>query len=467
MKSIVLAGGSGTRMWPLSREQYPKQFLKFGKTSLFQDTIERCLEISDMDDIYVVTNDSQKFFVSGQIKEMGYSINSDNIFIEPKGRNTLPAIFLGMKKIKTMSGRSTVGIFPSDHKLEKDAMKTIASAESLASEYLVTFGITPRCAHPGYGYIKPSEEIGIGKARSVIGYNVLEFREKPVLEDAKRYVTEGCMWNSGMFIFDTDIFFTELEKFAPDIIKEFESSDNLETIYNNISPISVDYGIMEKSDRVAVVRLENKWSDLGNFDALYEELKLSNNRNVVYDCDDKLVDSYDNLIYSKSKKLVSLIDINNMIIVDTPDALLICPRGSSQKVKNIVTELKNNKDERAFIHKTVYRPWGSYTILEDSERHKIKNIVVMPGNKLSLQLHYHRSEHWVVVKGMAQVEINDKKLEDKEFFLRPGESTFIRSGIKHRICNPGKVPLEIIEVQLGDTIEEEDIVRFSDDYGRA
>lgn len=462
MKSIVLAGGSGTRMWPLSREQYPKQFLKFGKTSLFQDTIERCLEISNINDIFVVTNESQKFFVSGQIKEMGHSIPKENILIEPKGRNTLPAICFGMRQIEKMFGKSVVGIFPSDHVLDKGAMKTISNTEALASEYLVTFGIVPRYAHTGYGYIKPAEELGVNGGVNGVGYKVLGFREKPALEDAKRYVMEGCLWNSGMFLFDTDIFFAELKDHTPDVIEAFQASDDLNKIYDNISSISIDYGIMEKSNRVAVVRLDEKWSDLGNFDALYDEFEKDNNRNVVHGCDNAIVNSYDNLIYSKSKKLVSLIDVHDMVIVDTPDALLVCPRGSSQKVKSVVKDLKDKKDERVYVHKTVYRPWGSYTILEDTEKHKIKNIIVMPDNKLSLQLHYHRSEHWVVVKGMACVEIDDKK-----FFLRPGESTFIRSGIKHRIYNPGRVPLEIIEVQLGDTVEEEDIVRFSDDYGRA
>lgn len=461
MKSIVLAGGSGTRMWPLSREQYPKQFLKFGKTSLFQDTIERCLEISNINDIFVVTNESQKFFVSGQIKEMGHSIPKENILIEPKGRNTLPAICFGMRQIEKMFGKSVVGIFPSDHVLDKGAMKTISNTEALASEYLVTFGIVPRYAHTGYGYIKPAEELGVNGGVNGVGYKVLGFREKPALEDAKRYVMEGCLWNSGMFLFDTDIFFAELKDHTPDVIEAFQASDDLNKIYDNISSISIDYGIMEKSNRVAVVRLDEKWSDLGNFDALYDEFEKDNNRNVVHGCDNAIVNSYDNLIYSKSKKLVSLIDVHDMVIVDTPDALLVCPRGSSQKVKSVVKGLKDKKDERVYIHKTVYRPWGSYTILEDTEKHKIKNIIVMPDNKLSLQLHYHRSEHWVVVKGMACVEIDDKK-----FFLRPGESTFIRSGIKHRIYNPGRVPLEIIEVQLGDTVEEGDIVRFSDDYGR-
>ncbi len=454
IRSIILAGGSGTRLWPLSREQYPKQFLIFGKTSLFQDTLIRCLQISDIKEIFVVTNEFQKFFVSGQIKELGYDIPVENILIEPIGKNTLPAICFGMKEIEKRYGCSIVGVFPSDHILEKAAMKIIAGAVSMASENLVTFGIAPKSPHTGYGYIKPGEAIGAG-------YLVLEFREKPEQAQAKKYVKEGCFWNSGMFLFNTDLFFSELKKHASDVSKTFEASDNINAIYDAVPSISIDYGIMEKSSRVAVIRLDENWSDLGNFDVMYEELEKDSSGNVVYGCDNVSIGSTDNLIYSKPKKLVSLIDVSGMVVVDTPDALLVCPRSSSQKVKDLVSVLKKNDDERAYLHQTVYRPWGSYTILESSERHKIKNIMVMPEKRLSLQLHHHRSEHWVVVKGMAQVEVDGRK-----FFLSPGESTFIKGGVKHRLSNPGKIPLEIIEVQLGDSVAEDDIVRFDDEYGR-
>ena len=454
IRSIILAGGSGTRLWPLSREQYPKQFLKFGKTSIFQDTLIRCLQISDIKEIFVVTNESQKFFVSGQIKELGYDIPVKNILIEPIGKNTLPAICFGMKEIEKRYGSSIVGVFPSDHILEKAAMKIIADAGSMASGSLVTFGIAPRSPHTGYGYIKPGEAIGTG-------YRVREFREKPEQAQAKKYVKEGCFWNSGMFLFNTDLFFSELRKHACDVFKAFKASDNINTIYDSVPSISIDYGIMEKSSCVAVIRLDEKWSDLGNFDAMYDEFPKDSSGNVVYGCDNVSIGSNDNLIYSKPKKLVSLIDVSGMVVVDTPDALLVCPRSSSQKVKDLVSALKKNDDERAYLHQTVYRPWGSYTILETSERHKIKNIMVMPEKRLSLQLHHHRSEHWVVVKGMAQVQV-----DGSEFFLSPGESTFIKGGIKHRLSNPGKIPLEIIEVQLGDSVAEDDIVRFDDEYGR-
>lgn len=455
IRSIILAGGSGTRLWPLSREQYPKQFLKLGKTSLFQETLERCLLLSDINETFVVTNESQKFFVSGQIKELGHDIPAGNILIEPTGKNTLPAICFGMKEIEKRYGNSIVGVFPSDHILDKSAMNIIAGAGSLALESLVTFGITPRSPHTGYGYIKPGQVMGAG-------YRVLEFREKPAPIQAKKYVKEGCLWNSGMFLFDSGMFFSELEKHAADVFKAFEASDDVISIYETVPSISIDYGIMEKSSRVAVVRLDGKWSDLGNFDAMYDELEKDGSGNVVYGCDNVLLDSADNLVYSKPKKLVSLIDVSGMVVVDTPDALLVCPRSSSQKVKEIVSLLKKKKDERAIYHQTVYRPWGSYTVLESSERHKIKNITVIPERRLSLQLHHHRSEHWVVVKGMATVQV-----DGKEFFLSPGESTFIKGGVKHRLSNPGKIPLEIIEVQLGDSVDEDDIVRFDDEYGRA
>jgi mannose-1-phosphate guanylyltransferase/mannose-6-phosphate isomerase len=454
IKSIILAGGSGTRLWPLSREMYPKQFLKFGKTSLFQETVLRCLEVSDISEIFIVTNEAQKFFVIGQIIEIGHSIPSENVLIEPESKNTLPAIFFGMKEIERKYGNSIVGVFSSDHVLDIAAMQTISSAEKLASDFLVTFGVVPAFPHTGYGYIKTSEACGPG-------YRVSEFREKPDFETAEKYIEEGCLWNSGMFLFETELFFEQVKKYAPSVFACFEKGEDINEIYAEIEKISIDYGIMEKSDKVAVVKLGQKWSDLGNFAAIYDELEKDAAGNVVYECDPLLLNSEGNLVYSKCGKIVSLIDTKDMVIVDTSDALLVCPKSSSQKVKEIVSELKDRNDERAFIGQTVYRPWGSYTLLEVSRGHKIKNITVLPDHKLSLQLHYHRSEHWVIVKGMACVEVNNK-----QFFLRPGESTFIRAGEKHRLSNPGKVPLEIIEVQLGELVDEADIVRFDDVYGR-
>jgi len=439
----------------LSRELYPKQFLKISGTSLFQDTLLRCLEVSDISEIFVVTNEKQKFFVYGQIEELELDLLKENILLEPDGKNTLPAICFAIHEIEKRFGNSTVGIFSSDHILDTNAMQTIAGAEKLTDDHLVTFGITPKSPHTGYGYIKSGGVLEIG-------YEVSEFKEKPDMEHAKQYVENGYLWNSGMFLFDTRLFTSELQAHAPQLWDEFfNSNQDIEDVYNNIQPLSVDYGLMERSNKVAVVKLDHKWSDLGNFDALYDENEKDKQGNVVYNCDDVLIDSTDNLIYSKSDKIVSLIDVHDMVVVDTPDALLVCPRKSSQRVKDVVTALKDADDERAYLQQTVYRPWGSYTILEASERHKIKNIMVMPERSLSLQMHHHRSEHWVVVKGMACVQVNGKQQ-----FLRQGESTFIRSGEKHRLSNPGKIPLEIIEVQLGERVDEDDIVRFDDEYGR-
>ncbi|MDK2947140.1 MAG: mannose-phosphate guanylyltransferase / mannose-6-phosphate isomerase [Methanolobus sp.] len=422
--------------------------------SLFQDTVMRCLQISEISDIFVVTNELQKYFVIGQIEELGYEIPHENILLEPEGKNTLPAIVYGVSQIEKKYGRSTVGVFSSDHVLDINAMKTIAKAEEITDGYLVTFGISPESPHTGYGYIKPGNSIGIGK-------KVVEFREKPNVEEAKKYISEGCLWNSGMFLFDTEVFLREVKNLAPAIIDTFEENKDITDIYKKLPKTSIDYGIMEKSPIVAVVEIKNKWSDLGNFAALYNESEKAEDGNSVTTNDNIFLGSMNNYIHSRPDKVVALIDTDDMIVIDTADALLICPRKSTEKVKEVVDILKKRKDERVLIHNEVYRPWGSYTILENSEKHKIKNISVLPGKKLSLQLHHHRSEHWVVVKGMACVE-ND----GERFFLRQGESTFIRAGSKHRLSNPGRLPLEIIEVQLGEYVEEDDIVRFDDEYGR-
>ena len=418
--------------------------------------MRRCLKLSDISEIFIVTSERQKFFVYGQIEELGFELIKENILLEPEGRNTLPAICFGVSEIKKIYGNSTVGIFSSDHILDIDAMQTIADAKKLVDEHLVTFGIVPESPHIGYGYIKPGDALDLGN-------KVAEFKEKPGLEYARQYVENGYLWNSGMFLFSTELFISELKLHAPQLWNEFFNSDrDTNDIYHNIPSLSIDYGLMEKSSRVAVVKLDNKWSDLGNFEAMYVEFEKNEQDNVVYNCTDASIDSKRNIIFSLKNKAVSLIDVDDMVVVDTRDALLVCPRSSSQKVKDVVSRLKEQGDERADIHQTAYRPWGSYTVLESSEKHKIKNIRVMPGKMLSLQLHAHRSEHWVVVKGRACVQV-----DGEQRCLGEGESTYISAGVKHRLFNPGSEPLEIIEVQLGEYVGEDDIVRFDDEYGRA
>lgn len=456
MKSVILAGGSGTHLWPLSRKQYPKQFLKFGKYSLFQEAFLRCTHVSNLEEIFVVTNKNLKFFVVGQIQEIGYEISWDNVLVEPLEKNTLPAICYAVKTIQKRFKDSIVGVFPSDHFVDKQIMEMISSAESLASEgSIVTFGIPPSSANTNYGYLKSGVKKGVGK-------KVVEFHEKPNETEAKKYVNQDYYWNSGIFLFHTSTFFDELKKYSLDLFKIFNENENIDFIYKKTPSISIDYGILEKTQNIILVPIKNHWNDLDDFSDLYDQLDHDANGNVVYDCDFSAVNAKNDLVYGKNGKLISLIDVQDMIVVDTADALLISPRKDSAKVKQVVEELKNKGDERVLTGQTVYRPWGSYTVLESSENHVIKKICVYEKHRLSLQLHHHRSEHWVVVSGTAEVNVNGK-----DFFVRPGESTFIRVGEKHRLGNPSDtIPLEIIEVQLGEYVGEDDIVRFDDEYGR-
>jgi mannose-1-phosphate guanylyltransferase/mannose-6-phosphate isomerase len=277
------------------------------------------------------------------------------------------------------------------------------------------------------------------------------------LKTAETYLKEGYLWNSGMFLFDTQVFIEECKKHALEVVQAFEDGDISEA-YLKVPEISIDYGLMEKTDRAAVVPLETFWSDVGSFDALYEVMDKNSNGNAVRgDCIS--INSKNNLLYSE--RLIAAVGVEDMIVVDTKDAILVCSRKDSQKVKDVVKLLKERSDERAEFHRTVYRPWGSFTVLEEGQFYKIKRVTVLPKRRLSLQMHHHRSEHWVVVRGTAKVTIGDN-----EFLLRSGESTFVPSGVKHRLENPGLLPLEVIEVQIGEYLGEDDIVRFQDDFGR-
>jgi len=455
MKVIILAGGSGTRLWPLSRTNFPKQFLKLKDNhSLFQLTVKRSLQLTTLSQVYVVTNAAYKFLVLGQMEELGYKFNEKNILIEPVGKNTLPAVFYGTKEIQRNWGDDVSVVFPSDHLIEDgfEFIEIIKSGYPLASEYLLTFGVKPDVPHTGYGYIKPGTPLGAG-------YRVAEFKEKPDEKRACSYLENGYLWNSGMFMFHTGLFAEEVKALCPEVYKAFELED-INEAYENIPAISIDYGIMEKSSRVAVIPFNAKWSDLGSFDAFFNEFSQDEKGNVLFN-GGVLLDATGNLLYTERGKLAALIGVQDLIVVDEKDALLICSRSQAQRVKEVVAALKETGDSRADFHLTAYRPWGSYTILEEGLFYKIKRISVLPGRKLSYQLHYHRSEHWIVVKGTAKVII-----DGVEKLVRSGESTFVSGGQKHRLENPGKVVLEVIEVQLGEYLEEDDIVRFDDDFGR-
>jgi mannose-1-phosphate guanylyltransferase/mannose-6-phosphate isomerase len=459
MKIIILAGGVGSRLWPLSRTYYPKQFLKLKgmKLSMFQLTVQRALLLGSINDIYVVTNKDYKFLVSGQINEMGYIPNPENILLEPQAKNTLPAIFYAVRKMQR-EGEHLVAVFPSDHliKGEKEFISVVEQSKKLAGDYIVTFGIRPSLPETGYGYIQPGEAIGNG-------FIVDKFREKPDLKKAEEYVANGYLWNSGMFMFSTDIFSAEVKRFAPDVYSAFEDIGNMERCYNDTPSISIDYGVMEKSDKVAVVPFQIHWNDMGGFMAFYDnydEMKDAEG-NITFGSE-VLLNAHNNVVYADTQKAVGLVGVDDMVVIDQKDALLICKKDEAYRVKEIVDRLKAVKDPRADYHVTDYRPWGSFTVLEEGTFYKIKRLTVLPGEKLSYQLHYHRSEHWIVVHGTANVVVNDK-----DNLIGSGESVYVPMGSKHRLENPGKMMLEVIEVQIGVYLNEDDIIRFEDVYERS
>ncbi len=452
MKVIILAGGCGTRLWPLSRDHYPKQFIKIKKEdpSLFQETFERSLLIAEIDDIYVVTNEKYKFLVMGAIEELGYEYNESNIFVEPEAKNTLPAVYAGVHGISKEQD-TTIVVFPSDHRIlrSEDFSEIIKSSESLAKDHIITFGIKPDGPNTGYGYISPA-------GKKLNGYIVEKFHEKPDYETALSYIEKGYFWNSGIFMFNSGFFTNEVKTYAKNIYEAFDTSTDMKEAFSKIeTKVSMDYGIMEKSNKIAVVPVDIGWNDLGSFDSFYDVYKRDENDNIV-EPENIVIDSKNNYIYSEKGKLVASIGVEDLIIVDNRDALLICKKEQSQKVKQVVDTLNYRKDLRSQCHVKEYRPWGHSKVLEEEKNSfKINRLVVGIGKKLSYQIHYHRSEHWVVVKGMAKVI-----LENGEKLVSAGESIFIKPGEKHKLENPGKVPLEIIEVQMGEYLENDDIIRL-------
>jgi mannose-1-phosphate guanylyltransferase / mannose-6-phosphate isomerase len=448
MKSIILAGGVGSRLWPLSREYFPKQFIPLDGKSLFQRSCDRAALLSKPEDIFVVTNEIHQYLVRDQMEEIGYSIAENHLLVEPVGRNTLPAIAWAMQRIRIIAGTATAVVFPSDHLLADEAIEQIRAAEPLAEDYLVTFGVCPKSPHTGYGYIRPGRPVPPG-------FVVDEFKEKPDEKTAREYVLKGYLWNSGIFLLSTGRFFEELERYSPGLHSVFRGISDPD--YTLLEAISIDYGLLERSSRVAVVPLETAWSDLGTFKAFFDAGEHDAEGNVGKA---DYIDAKNNYVYAPEKN-VGLIGVHDLVVVDTADALLVCDNRQTEQVKQLVSLYNKRDNPVTRFHRKVHRPWGSYTILENSTFYKIKRVTVKPGKKLSLQLHHHRSEHWVVVSGTAEVT-----LDGETVLLRQGESTFVRTGMRHRLRNPGLIPLEVIEVQLGEYLEENDILRFEDDYGR-
>ena len=460
MKIMILCGGSGTRLWPLSRKSFPKQFLKIDNNlSFLQNTVKRFKENTDDNNIFFLTNKEQKFLIIDQLKDIDFQFEKNLIF-EPVARNTAPAIALGMKYLidnDDLDENEVIFVTPSDHIIApvEKFLEYLKKASDIASKgYIVTFGIIPDKPETGYGYIKKGNQIG-NKA-----FLVEKFVEKPDFNNAKKYFeSEEYFWNSGMFAFTYKTMKKAFENYAKDIDKFFDLDFNdFAENFEKMPKISIDYAVMEKVENAAVLPLDVKWSDIGSWDSVYEFLEKDENNNVkngnIIAMDTK------NSMFLVNNRLVSTIGMDDVLVVETDDAILISKRGEAQKVKNIVEELGDN--EITNFHTTVNRPWGSFKVLEEEKRYKIKKISVYPGEKLSLQMHYHRSEHWVVVKGTAKVTIGNK-----EMFVHENESIYVPKSTNHRLENPGKIPLEIIEVQVGEYVGEDDIVRFDDSYGRS
>ena len=453
MTNIILSGGSGTRLWPISRTLMPKQFANlFNSHSLFMMCYERNSSLCEK--TLVVSNEQQYFLALDQLESV--SARNVKFLLEPIGRNTAPAIALACLSLEY---DEIVFVTPSDHLIRDEVAykNSVLRAQEYAERgFLVTFGIQPKDANTGYGYIEAN------------GENVLMFHEKPDLATAQSYVEAGNFyWNSGMFMFKAGVFLNELKVQSPEIydacvLAYDKSSPNhpfrIKLEYMQKIPAdSIDYAVMEHASLAKVVPADIGWSDLGSFDSLDDELPKDTNGNTINEKNISL-NSKNNLIIN-SDRTIATIDVDDLNIVDTKDALLICKKGSSQKVKQVVELLKDS--DLIHTHVTTHRPWGTYTVLEDESGYKIKRIVVKPGKRLSLQKHYHRNEHWIVVSGTATVTIGERN-----FLLRENESTFIKMGEIHRLENEGKIPVVLIEAQVGSYTGEDDIVRIEDDFSR-
>jgi mannose-1-phosphate guanylyltransferase/mannose-6-phosphate isomerase len=470
--AVIMAGGSGTRFWPLSREKMPKQLLKIGgEETLIQKTVSRILPIIRKENVFVVTNHSLVDEIIFQLSSKFDMPWEENLILEPEAKNTAPALGLAALHLERLDKESVMFVFAADHAIRKEEefLALLAKATVAARlGYLVTLGIKPARPETGYGYIKAGSPC---QEKEIQGINrVKAFVEKPDRETAKGYLREGgYYWNSGIFIWKTRTLLQEIKKHAPSLyagLLEIQESigtekeaEVIKRVFKKFESVSIDYAVMEKTDKAAVIPADIGWSDVGSWAALDDVSEHSASGNVVFG---NVIDleSRDSIIFAE-KRLVATIGLTDTVVVDTPDATLVCRKDKTQDVRKIVEELKKRKSGEHLVHRTVNRPWGSYTVLEEGERYKIKRLAIYPGAKLSHQLHHHRSEHWVVVAGTARVTNGDRIYD-----VHPNESTYIPISTKHRLENPGRVPLQIIEVQNGEYLEEDDIVRFDDDYNR-
>lgn len=460
MKVVILAGGSGTRLFPLSRKCYPKQFLKIaGKKSLLAQTMERFLTKVQPKDIIIVTNGDYKFIVEEILREE--KAEDASIILEPVGRNTAPAIALACQYCKeklNASDDEVVFVAPSDHMVKPPSqfMKLVEQAGRIAKDgHIVTLGVVPDKPETGYGYIRAAEALPNG------GFSVFAFKEKPRREVAEAYLKAGnYYWNAGMFVFTIGTLMQEIAKYETDIITLLSNGyDSALASFSKMPNISIDYAVAEQSDKMAVLPFDIYWNDIGSWDALSETMESDVSDNAE-DGDVELLDCNNTMALSNSRMIVG-IGLDNTIIVETPDVVLVTKKGDSQKVKKVFDKLQLAERKETMENITMFRPWGSYSILTEGEGFKVKRIVVNPGGKLSLQLHHKRSEHWTIVSGEATITVG----EDSALY-KANQSTYIPIGVKHRLENNGDVPIELIEVQVGKYLGEDDIERFDDVYGR-
>jgi mannose-1-phosphate guanylyltransferase/mannose-6-phosphate isomerase len=470
---VILSGGSGTRLWPVSRELNPKQFLDFfGKHSLFQQTALR-VKSKDFERPIVVCNNEHRFTAAEELQKIG--IEPHSIILEPCARNTAPAIAIAAIGVITSDQKNDVIlVMPSDH-IIRDEKKFITQVKNsfaaAQAGYLITFGIMPDKAETGYGYIKKSAEV---KDFSEV-FSVEKFIEKPNQETAEKFLAEGksfgnYLWNSGIFMFRASAYLEALQKYHNDIFIACINSHNKarrdldfmrlpEEDFGQCANISIDYAVMEKAEKVAVVPVNIGWSDVGSWSAVAELSPQNEDGNTLLG--DAFSLNSKNCYVNSRSRLVATIGVENLIVIALKDVVLVLNKNNSQDVKKMFELLKNQKREECFSHTKVLRPWGSFEVIDEADRFKAKRITVKPGASLSLQMHNHRAEHWIVVKGVAHVTC-----DRDEFILTEDKSTYIPIGKKHRLENKGKIPLELIEVQTGEYLGEDDIVRFSDIYGR-
>ena len=462
IKAVIMAGGSGTRLWPLSRAAHPKQFLALhGKGTMLQNTVKR-LSGLDVQSSVVICNEEHRFFVAEQLREID---KLDAIILEPVGKNTAPAIALAA--LLAREDDPLLLVLAADHVVQDEVMFTKAVSEALPlaeAGKLVTFGIVPQDANTGYGYIKR------GKPQDT-GFIVDQFVEKPSSEVAKDYLASGeYYWNSGMFLFKASRYLEELKKFRPDIYQAcksamIETDSDLDFLrinkekFESCPSESIDYAVMEKTNDAIVVPMDAGWCDIGSWSSLWDVSKKDGNGNALVG--DVILNDCSNSYVRTDNKLVSAIGVNDLVIVSTKDVVLVAHKNSVQNVKKFTEQLQQEERPEWELHREVYRPWGKYDLIDSGDRYQAKRITVKPGAKLSVQMHHHRAEHWIVVSGVARVTNGDKT-----FILSENESTYIPIGVIHALENPGKTDLELIEVQSGSYLGEDDIVRFEDRYGR-